>query len=60
MPELPVWAHMDFMIALAFGIPIGRTPSGPVGGYRVCFPVCVAHVSHGYFRATSARPNDSF
>lgn len=53
LPSFLTWAQTDFMIALALGIPIGRTLAGRFGNYRVFMIAFVVYAGASYVGAIS-------
>ncbi len=53
LPSFLTWAQTDFMIALALGIPIGRTLSGRFGQYRMFIVSFILYAVASYLGAVS-------
>jgi len=53
LPSFLTWAQTDFMIALALGIPIGRTLSGRFGQYRMFIASFMLYGVASYLGAVS-------
>ncbi|HBP87374.1 MAG TPA: DHA2 family efflux MFS transporter permease subunit [Nitrospirales bacterium] len=53
LPSFLTWAQTDFMIALALGIPIGRTLSDRYGNNRVFIGAFLVYAVASYLGATS-------